>query len=96
MQLCVLWNSLSARNKEKQICDIISFGLQTKIQMSFQKRPHLKISEPEIYSDLVYRIRKIVGKSNFAVQFRKLINRYKRIRCYPYIMRQTLCLVVHG
>ena len=37
------------------------------------------ISEPEFYGDLVYRFRKIVGKSNFLEQFRKLINRYKRI-----------------
>ena len=53
------------------------------------------ISEPEFYSDLVYRIRKIVGKSNFAEQFRKLINRYKRIGYNPYTMRQTACLAVN-
>ena len=29
------------------------------------------ISEPEFYGDLVYRSRKIVGKSNFSEQFRK-------------------------
>ena len=53
------------------------------------------LSEPEVYGDLVYRIRKIVGKSKFAEQFRKLINRYKRIGYNPYIMRQTACLVVN-
>ena len=37
------------------------------------------ISEPEFYGNLVYRFRKNVGKSNFLEQFRKLINRYKRI-----------------
>ena len=39
------------------------------------------ISEPEFHGDLVlnYRIRQIVGKFNFSEQFRKLINRYKRI-----------------
>ena len=36
-------------------------------------------SEPEFYDDLVYSIRKHVGKSNFSEQFRKLITRYKRI-----------------
>ena len=30
------------------------------------------ISEPEFYGDLVYRFRKIVGKSNFSEQFRKI------------------------
>ena len=33
------------------------------------------ISEPEFYCDLVYRLRKIVGKSNFTEEFRRLINR---------------------
>ena len=46
------------------------------------------------YGDLVYRFRKIVGKSNFSEQFRKLINRYKRIGYSLDIMRQTACLVV--
>ena len=53
------------------------------------------ISEPEVYGDLVYRFRKIVGKSNFSEQFRKLINPYKRIRYSLDIMRQTACLVVN-
>ena len=51
------------------------------------------ISEPEFYGDLVYRFRKIVGTSNFSEQFRKLINRYKRIGYSLDIMRQTACLV---
>ena len=53
------------------------------------------ISEPEFYGDLVYRFRKIVGKSNFSEQFRKLINRYKRIGYSLDIMRQTACLVAN-
>ena len=53
------------------------------------------ISEPEFYGDLVYRFRKIVGKSNFSEQFRKLINRYKRIGYSLDIVRQTACLVVN-
>ena len=46
-------------------------------------------------TDLVYRIRKNVGKSNFAEQFRKLISRYKRIEYNPYVMWQTACLVIN-
>ena len=53
------------------------------------------ISEPEFYGDLVYKTRKIVGKSNFSKQCRKLINRYKRIGYNPYVMRQTACLVIN-
>ena len=44
---------------------------------------------------LVCRIRKIVGKSNFSEQFRKLTNQYKRIGYNPYIMRQTACLIMN-
>ena len=53
------------------------------------------ISEPEFYGDLLYRFIKIVGKSNFSEQFRKLINRYKRIGYSLDIMRQTACPVVN-
>ena len=53
------------------------------------------ISELEFYGDLVYRFRKIVGKSNFSEQFRKLINRYKRIGYNLDNLRQTACLVVN-
>ena len=66
-----------------------------KYNVSLRKLLQQGISEPEFYADLVYRIRKIVGESNFSEQFRKLINRYKIIGYNPYIMRQTACLVVN-
>ena len=53
------------------------------------------ILEPEFYGDLVYRFRKIVGKSNFSEQFRKLFNLYKRIGYSLDIMRQIACLVIN-
>ena len=46
------------------------------------------ISEPEFYGDLMYEFRTVVGKCNCSELFRKLINRYKR-------MRQTACLVIN-
>ena len=69
--------------------------LVEKYNVSLRKLLQQGISEPEFYGDLVHRIRKIVGKSNFAEQFRKLINWYKRIEYNPCIMRQTACLVVN-
>ena len=69
--------------------------LVDKHNVSLRKLLQQNISEPECYGDLVYRIRKIVGKSNFSEQFRKLINRYKRIIYSPYVMRQTACLVIN-
>ena len=70
-------------------------GLVEKYNVSLRKLLQQGVSEPDFYDDLDYRIRKIVGKSNFAEQFRKLIKRYKRIGHNPYIMRQTACLVVN-
>ena len=56
-------------------------GLVDKHTVSLKKLLQQGISESEFYGDLVYRFRKIVGKSNFSEQSKKLINRYnKRIR----------------
>ena len=70
-------------------------ALLEKYSVSLKTLLQQGISEPEYYGDLVYRFRKIVGKSNFSEQFRKLINRYKRIGYGLDIMRQTACLVVN-
>ena len=70
-------------------------ALLEKYSVSLKTLLQQGISEPELYGDLVYRFRKIVGKSNFSEQFRKLINRYKRIGFCLDIMRQTVCPVVN-
>ena len=70
-------------------------ALLEKYSVSLKTLLQQGISEPEFYGDLVYRFRKIVGKSNFSEQFRKLVNRYKRIGYSLDIMRQTACLVVN-
>ena len=70
-------------------------ALLEKYSVSLKTLVQQGISEPDFYGDLVYRFRKIVGKSNFSEQFRKLINRYKRIGYSLDIMRQTACLVVN-
>ena len=73
--------------RHSALVEIYSVSLKTLLQQG--------ISEPEFYGDLVYRFRKIVGKSNFSEQFRILIRRYKRIGYSLDIMRQTTCLVVN-
>ena len=70
-------------------------ALVQKYSVSLKTLPQQGISEPELYVDLVYRFRKNVGKSNFSEQFRKLINRYKRIGYSLDIMRQIAFLVVN-
>ena len=69
--------------------------LVEKYSVSLKTLLQQGISEPEFYGDIVYRFRKIVGKSNFSEQFIKLINRYKRNVYSLDIMRQTACLVLN-
>ena len=69
-------------------------ALLEKYSVSLKTLLQQGVSEPEFYGDLVYRFRKHVGKSNFSEQYRKLINRYKRIGYSLDIMRQTAYLVV--
>ena len=56
---------------------ITELYFRTTAKPSLRKLLQQGISEPEFYGDLVYRIIKTVGKSNFSEQFRKLINRIK-------------------
>ena len=70
-------------------------ALLEKYSVSLKTLLQQGISEPE-FKVTVYRFRKIVGKSNFSEQFRKLINRYKRIGYSLDIMRQTACLDVNS
>ena len=49
------------------------------------------VSEPEFYGVSGNRIKIFF----FSEQFRKLINRYKRIEYNPYVMRQAACLVIN-
>ena len=51
--------------------------LLEKYNVNLMKLLQHGISEPEFYGDLVYRFRKIVGKSNYSEQFKKLINLIK-------------------
>ena len=47
-----------------------NIGLKTLLQQG--------ISEPLFYGDLDYKFQRIVGKSNFSDQFKKIIKRYKK------------------
>ena len=74
--------------------------IQTSLRIYTLSRLRLKHFCNKVYRNpnftvTVYRFRKIEGKSNFSEQFRKLINRYKRIGYSLDIMRQTACLVVN-
>ena len=86
-KLCKTFSKFDRRHSE----------LVEKYNVSLKKLLQQGISEPEFYGDLVYKIRKNVGKSNFSEQFRELINGYKIIgyNLDTCIMQQTACLVVN-
>ena len=51
--------------------------------------------EPIFYGDLVYKFKRIVGKSNFSDQFKKIVKRFIRVGFNLDIMRQSACLVLN-
>ena len=53
------------------------------------------LSEPEVYGDLVYKFRKIIGKNDFPYHLKKIIVPNKKIGYNINVMRQTACLVVN-
>ena len=53
------------------------------------------LSQPKFYGDLVYKLKKLIGKNDFSFQFRKIITRYSRIGYNLNVMRQSACLVFY-
>ena len=47
------------------------------------------------YVDLVYKFKRIVGKSNFSDKFKNIAKRYIRVRYNLDIMQQSSCLVLN-
>ena len=47
------------------------------------------LSEPELYGALVYKFKKIMGRTNFSDQFRKITIRHKHIGYDLNVMRQS-------
>ena len=69
------------------IVSIFNVGLKTLLLQG--------LSEPEFYGDLVYKIRKIIGKNDFHYHFKKVIVRCKKIGYNIDLLLQTACLVVN-
>ena len=67
------------------------YELVSKFSVGLKTLLHQGLSEPEFYGDLVYKFKKIVGRADFADQFRQIIVRYKRIGYNINIMRQSAC-----
>ena len=63
--------------------------------LEHMKKNPIDLSEPEFYSDLVYKFKKIRGMTDYSDQFRKIKMRYKRISYNLNVMRQSACLVIN-
>ena len=68
----------------------------SKFNVGLKTLLHQGLSEPEVYGDLVYKFKKIVGRADFSDQFRKIIVRYKRIGYNINMMRQSACFTVNN
>ena len=67
----------------------------SKFQIGLKSLLCQELSEPEFYSDLMYKLKKIAGSSNLSAQFIKLFSHYKK-NCYNInALQQTARLVVN-
>ena len=71
------------------------FDLISKFKVGLKSLLRHRLSEPEFYGDLVYKLKKIVGSNKFSAQFIKLISHYKKIGYNINVLQQTACLVVN-
>ena len=71
------------------------YDLITKFQVGLKSLLPQRLSEPDFYGDLVYKLKKIVGSNNFSAQFIKVISHYKKIGYNINVLQQIACLVVN-
>ena len=58
-------------HRHSELIVLYNIGLKALLQQD--------ISESIFYGDLVYKFKRIAGKSNFSNQFKKLVKRYLRV-----------------
>ena len=71
------------------------FDLISKFQVGLKSLLRQRLLEPDFFSDLVYKLKKIVYSNIFLVQFIKIIFHYKKISFKINVLQQTVCLVVN-
>ena len=67
------------------------YELISKFNVGSKALLHQGLSEPEFYGYLVYKFKKIMGRTDFSDQLRKIIIRHKRIGYDLNVMRQSAC-----
>ena len=71
------------------------YDLISKLQVGLKSLLRQGLSDPELYGDLVYKLKKFFGSYKFSAQFIKLISHYKDIGYNINVLQQTACLVVN-
>ena len=71
------------------------YEMISKFNVVLKSLLHQGLSELEFYGDLVYKFKKIMGRTDFSDQFRKIMIRQKRIGYDLNVMRQSVCLVIN-
>ena len=67
----------------------------SKFKVGLKSLLYQGLLESECYGDLVYKFIRIMGRTDFSDQFRKIIIRHKRIGYDLNVMRQSACLVIN-
>ena len=80
---------ICARSKECKLEPVSQFNVGLNSLL------HQCLSEPEFYGDLVYKFKKIMGRTDVSHQFRKMIIRHRRIGYDLNVMGQSACLVIN-
>ena len=55
------------------------YDVTSKFQVELKSLLRQGLLEPELYGDLVYKMKKIAGSNNFTAQFIKIISHYKKL-----------------
>ena len=67
----------------------------SKFQVGLKSLMCQGLLEPDLYGDLVYKLKKIVHSNNFSAQLIKIISSYKNIGYNINVLQPTACLVVN-
>ena len=76
-----------------RVIGIISFELVSKCNVGLKLLLRQRLSEPKFNGDLLYKFKKIRGRTDFSDLFRNVIIRHKRIGYN--LMQQSTCLVIN-
>ena len=71
------------------------YELISKFNVGLKSLLHQGLSEPKFYGDLLYKFKKIMGRTDFSDQFQKIILRHKRIGYDLNVIRQSVCVVIN-